>query len=589
MGSQRSKPIAARVAIFALPIALPIALPLAATLGGCGGGGGDSAPASNTAKGAPTTTGTSAPAGNAIVLHAACSSCSAADDSTYTGSGTAVWQAINTNASAIDVPVSIKGLSGQNVTLVFTNEGASAQRMPTIALNASSANMSASVMRAQSLAAATATATATTTSGENPTLAAIRDFNYQGWATLATKQVAPTALYSTNGTGTSTTTYNVGDTRTFYYADYSPRTTTLAQTMSTSNGTTVNLWVESAELGAAKISPQIIDTLIMKYAQPGGIYDMLTRIGGPLYGPNDQTSLIDGTHQPIDLVVMNFDHNNLPYGLIGYFWALNDFRNGAGQLAYSNESISLYLDSETLYLGGTFGMDQMLTTMAHESMHMQNFYRRAVLMGAQYAFEPWLEEMTAMMMEDWASGTIVPGYNAIRDMRFITYMTYAGHGSYNCGLTTWTPYGADCESYAVNGSFGGYLNRQFGLTFYQSLLNNKNHTVSLDILDDVIGNAEAGATVASELRDFADAASGLIPLSSNVRGFTFPARSEGGFTLPAIDPASLSNGVARALPTTVPASLAVLGAFPVVRPHVSGTYSETVHVPAGTTLSVVID
>lgn len=582
MGSQRSKSIAARVAAFALPIALP----LAATLGGCGGGGGDSAPTSNTAKGTPATTNTPAPAGTNSVLHAACSSCSAADDSTYTGSGTAVWQAVNTNASAIDVPVSIKGLSGQNVTLVFTNEGTSAQPMPAIALSASSAAMSASIMRAQSLAAATATVT--TASGENPTLAAIRDFNYQGWAKLATNRVAPAARYSTNGTGTSTT-YNVGDTRTFYYADYSPRTTTLAQTTNTSDGTTVNLWVESAELGAAKISPQIIGTLITKYAQPGGIYDMLTRVGGPLYGPNDQTSLIDGTHQPIDLVVMNFDHNNLPYGVIGYFWALNDFRKGAGQLAYSNESISLYLDSETLYLGGTYGMDQMLTTMAHESMHMQNFYRRAVLMGAQYAFEPWLEEMTAMMMEDWASGTIVPGYNAIRDMRFITYMTYAGRGSYDCGLTTWTPYGTDCESYAVNGSFGGYLNRQFGLAFYQSLLNNKNHTVSLDILDDVIGNAQAGATAASELRDFAAAASGLIPLSSNVRGFTFPARSEAGFTLPSIDPASLPNGVTRALPATVPATLAVLGAFPVVRPHVSGTYSETVHVPAGTTLSVVID
>ncbi len=45
-----------------------------------------------------------------------------------------------------------------------------------------------------------------------------------------------------------------------------------------------------------------------------------------------------------------------------------------------------------------------------------------------------------MMMEDWASGTIVPGYNAIRDARFVTYMTYAGHSSNNCGLTTWTPY-----------------------------------------------------------------------------------------------------------------------------------------------------
>ncbi|ACC72957.1 hemagglutinin [Paraburkholderia phymatum] len=577
MGSQRTTSIAASVA----------ALTLVATLAACGGGGGGNSTAvSNTAKGTPASSDVPIVAADGK-LHAACQRCSATDDSTYAGSGAGIWQAINPNASALDVPVSIKGLSGQNVTLVFTNESAGTQTMSPITL---SANMSTSVMRAQSQAAATSS----TTGSESATLAAIRDFNYQGWTQLATNQQATaTARYSTNGAATSAFysagTWQVGDTRTFYYADNSPRTTTLEQTATTSDGTTVNLWVESGEIGASKISPQIIHSLITQYAQAGGIYDMLVRVGGKLYGPNSQSSLIDGTHQPIDLVVMNFDHNGLPYGLLGYFWALNNFKTGAGQLAYSNQSISLYLDSETLYLGGTYGMNQMLTTMAHESMHMQNFYRRSVQMGAQYAFEPWLEEMTAMMMEDWASSGIVPGYNAIRDARFITYMTYGGHGSYNCGLTTWTPYGTDCESYAVNGSFGGFMNRQFGLSFFQSLLTNKNRTASLDILNEVIGNARAGATVPSTLRGFAAAASGLVPLSSNVAGFTFPARSESGFTLPAIDPASLYNGATRALPASVPATLAALGTFPVVRSHVSGTYSETVRVPVGTTLSVVVD
>ncbi|BCG01296.1 hypothetical protein PPGU19_058640 [Paraburkholderia sp. PGU19] len=566
MGSQRTTSTAAYLATWTL------ALSLAA----CGGGGG-SAPVSNTAKGTPTASSPSNVAADGK-LHAACQACSAADDSTYSGSCAGIWQAINPSASALDVPVSIKGLSGQNVTLVFTNESTSTQTMSSIAL---SANRSASIMRAQSQVAASPV------TSESPTLAAIRDFNYQGWTSLATNQVAAIARYSTNGA--TTTSYRIGDTRTFNYADNSPRTTTLAQTATTSDGTVVNLWVESGELGATKISPQIVTSLITQDAQAGGIYHMLVRVGGPLYGPNSQSSLIDGTHQPIDLVVMNFDNNGQPYGLLGYFWALNDFKKGAGELAYSNESISLYLDSETLYLGGTYGMNQMLTTMVHESMHMQNFYRRSVQMGAQYAFEPWLEEMSAMMMEDWASGTIVPGYNTIRDARFVTYMTYAGHGSYNCGLTTWTPYSTDCESYAVNGSFGGYLNRRFGMSFYQPLLTNKNHTASIDILNEVIGNAQAGATAPSMLRDFAAAASGLVPLSTNVAGFSLPARSENCFTLPAIDPTSLYNGVTRDLPGAVPATLAVPGTFPVVRSRVSGTYSEAVRVPVGATLSVVVD
>ncbi|WP_109477748.1 hemagglutinin [Paraburkholderia sp. C35] len=578
MGSPRTTSKSARIA--SVTLASAFTLTLAATLAACGGGGGGNAPVSNTAKGTPASTSPSNVAADGK-LHAACQSCSASDDSTYAGSGTGVWQAINPTGAALDVPVSIKGLSGQNVTLVFTNESTSTQTMSPISL---SANMSSSILRAQSQSASTGAAT---TTSESPTLAAIRDFNYQGWTSLAKNQVAATARYSTNGS--STPSYQVGDTRTFYYADNSARTTTLEQTATTSDGTTVNLWVESSELGTSKISPQIISSLITQYAQSGGIYDMLVRVGGPLYGPNSQSSLIDGSHQPIDLVVMNFDNNGQPYGLLGYFWALNNFKTGAGQLAYSNQSVSLYLDSETLYLGGTYGMNQMLTTMAHESMHMQNFYRRSVLMGAQYAYEPWLEEMSAMMMEDWASATIVPGYNAIRDARFVTYMTYQGHGSYNCGLTTWTPYATDCESYAVNGSFGGYLNRQLGLSFYQSLLTNKNHTASIDILNEVIGNAQAGATVPSMLRDFASAASGLVPLSSNVSSFIMPARNEGGFTLPAIDPTALYNGVTRDLPSSVPSTLAVLGTFPVVRSHVSGTYGETVRVPVGATLSIVID
>ncbi|MEI5998354.1 hemagglutinin [Paraburkholderia bengalensis] len=576
MGHPRIKPIAARLTTLAFAAAL-------AALAACGGGGGGSSPAANTAKGTPASNNPSGVAADGK-LHAACQSCSATGDSTYAGTGTGVWQAINPNAAAIDVPVSISGLSGQNVTLVFTNESASAQSMPPIALSAS---MSSSILRAQSQAAATPVSS----SGESATRAAIRDFNYRGWTAYATNPVTATARFATSGGsgGTAGPTWHVGDTRGFYYTDGTQRTTTLEQTANTSDGTVVNLWVESTEIGASRISPQIVNSLITQYAQAGGIYDMLVRVGGPLYGPNNQASLIDGTHQPIDLVVLNFDNNGQAFGLLGYFWSLNNFRRSSGLLATSNESVSLYLDSETLYLGGTYGMNQMLTTMAHESMHMQNFYRRSVLMGAQYAFEPWLEEMTAMMMEDWASGTIVPGYNAIRDARFVTYLTYAGHGSYNCGLTTWTPYGADCESYAVDGSFGGYLDRQFGLSFYQSLLGSRNHTDSLDILNDVIANARPGATVPSLLRDFAAASGGLVPLSSNVAGYTFPARNEGGFALPAIDPTSLYRGLTRALPNSVPAQLAPLGAFPVVRGRVSGTYSETVRVPVGTTLSVIVD
>jgi hypothetical protein len=67
-----------------------------------------------------------------------------------------------------------------------------------------------------------------------------------------------------------------------------------------------------------------------------------------------------------------------------------------------------------------------------------------------------------------------------------------------------------------------------------------------------------------------------------------PARSEGGFSLPAIDPSSLGRDK-RSLPQAVPDWLRKTGSFPLVRPDVKGTYTETVRVPAGTTLSVVVN
>lgn len=588
MRSVRSKSMAA----------CAVVMLFAAGLAGCGGGGGgDSSPAaSGTAKGTDTSTNTSTPATTTAVLadgnmHAACTGCGASDDSTYSGSGTGLWQALNTSAAAQNVPVSIKGLTGQNVTFVFTNESTSAQTVAALKLNpsVSAASSMSAVMRAQ-----TEPNVATSGAGENAALSAIRDFNAHGWAAYTSNASNPSAAassvarFSTAGTPSASVAYAIGAQRTFYYQDFSIRQTTLEQTATTSDGTTVNLWVENGELGASKVSPTLINTLLTRYAQAGGVYDMLTRIGGPLYGPNSHSELISGTGQPIDLVVMNFDHNNQPFGLLGYFWALNDFKTGSGQLAYSNQSISLYLDSETLYLGGAAGLQQITTTMAHESMHMQNFYRRAVLMGSQYAFDSWLEEMSAMMMEDWASTNLDPSYNAIRDLRFPTYLNYAGHGSYDCGLTNWTPFGTDCESYSVSGSFGGFLNRQLGLNFYKTLLYDKNQTDSLAILNDAIVQNRAGSSVQQELRHFAAAAAGLVPTTSaGVSNYLFAARSEGGFNLPAIDPSAYQS--MRDLPSAVPSALPSLGNFPVLRPAVSGTFNETVQVPAGTTLSVVVD
>lgn len=545
---------------------------LSAALAACGGGGDDGgAPAS---AGAPATNSNpaipSTPTTPTVVVASACGGCAAIDANTYAGSGTGVWEASNTSLAAADVPVHIAGLNGQDVSLVFTNDGATAQAMPGISLTAS--RFPAAL---QSLQLDNGTQDAEATKRR------IADFNRDGWATLVgDKRPQSFSTFAPQAPNFTTLT----NSRTWYHADNSARTATLRKQVTTQDGITVNFWVENGEEGTGKIDSTILDGLASAYANAGGIYDMLKSVGGVMWGAQSFPTLISGSGQPIDIVILNFDHNGQPYDLVGYFYARNNFKQSSQP--FSNESISLYLDAETLYLAGAAGMQQMRMTMAHEGMHMQNFYRRGVQQSSVYMYDTWLEEATAMMMEDFASFTIDPSYNAIRDVRFRDYVAY-GAGSYNCNLTVWRPFDANvCDSYSVSGAFGGFLNRQLGLAFYRNLLTNFSTTTSIGVLDSAIRSVLPGSGFTQQFAAWSATAASLMPASASPPGYGYPVRADGGFVLPLIDPASYAGR--RTLTTAVPQTLQAYASLPIVRQAVRGTYSETVRVPAGTQLSIVV-
>ena len=111
---------------------------------------------------------------------------------------------------------------------------------------------------------------------------------------------------------------------------------------------------------------------------------------------------------------------------------------------------------------------------------------------------------------------------------------------------------------------------------------------STGILDQAIKSQRPASAIGQELRRFTAASAGLIPLGAGIVQYSMPARSEDVFNLPAIDPASLGSGN-RKLPQSSPSLLQALASFPVIRSNVAGTYSETVRVPPGTTLSVIVN
>ncbi|WP_328623659.1 M30 family zinc metallopeptidase [Cupriavidus metallidurans] len=518
-----------------------------------------------TTSGAPSTPEPSPPKPT-NVMTPACSNCGAVDADTYAGTGVGVWKGINATADTVDMPIRISGLKGQDVTLVFTNHTGIARTMPNISLTTSQMpSIVASALRWDN--------------DTQETKRRISDFNREGWVALAGKR-GSTPYHSATSEPTPAAVHDV---RTWYHSDNSERSAMLVRQLKASDGTTINFWVEGSENDASKVSPDIVARLADSFASEGKIYDMLKSVGGPFWGPHAYFDVIPATGQPIDIVILNFDHNDQPFGGIGYFYGRNAIKKAAKTNPFSNESVSLYLDAETLYLGGEDGMRTMLLTMAHEAVHAQNFYRRGMLMGPKYSFDEWLEEASAMMMEDLASLSIDANYNAIRDVRFRDYIGYKA-GSYNCSLTTWTPFAASCDSYSVSGSLGGFLNRQLGLDFYKNLLTDTSSN-SVAVLDSAIRSVQPESSLGEQLRRFG-ATSGALMKSPSPAGFGFPERQDGPFTLPLIDPQALLP--VRTLTQSIPATLEAYANLPVVRSAVSGTYSETVKVPAGSTLSVVI-
>ncbi|MEM5430004.1 M30 family zinc metallopeptidase [Cupriavidus oxalaticus] len=555
-----------------LPVNLLAAIVAAALLAGCGGGGGDEASSTPPA----ATTGSSAAPLLVTGLDPACTGCGAASGSAYAGSGTGIWQQRNTTGADIDVRFALGGLAGQSLSLMLTNTSGGSTTLSSFqpaVLADTVSGLSTRALASVSAPAAAGAADAEATRRE------IADFNRSGWAERAAAAGQQRSVMSAPAPQPAL----LSDTRGWYHTDKTTRTASLVRQATTSDGVTVNVWVEDEEYAPNRVQLPLVDALAETFAGAAGkpgVYDMLKSVGGPLWGPhNFGSTLIAGSGQPIDIVILNFDRNSRPFGMVGYFWGLHNLRRSVE--ANSNESVSLYLDAETLYLGGDAGLQAMKMVMAHEGMHMQNFYRRGVLMGPSYAFQDWLEEMTAMMMEDFASYAIDSSFNNIRDVRMPDYVRT---NSSNCNLFQFTGFGQSCESYSVSGSFGGFLNRQLGLAFFRDLLARNGSTVSKTVLEEAIASAQPGTTLADLMRRWAVSANALLPSTGLPAGYGYPARSEGGFTLPAID----LQAYVPLRPAPAPQStLAAYGSYLVRTGAVSGTYTNTVRVPAGAVLSVV--
>ena len=536
-----------------------IALALGAVLAGCGGGGGGG------------------PSGPSSQLTAACSgtACGAANATTYSGQGVGVWSYTNTTQAEQQIPVALTNLGSKQVTLIYTNNGDASVPMPALTLTPPAATTATAQ---KSLSAAPATG--------NQIPERIRNFKPRLTAadTQARQSIKPQAA----------AILPVGSQRSWFVETGSSKIETRQATLRrqasvpTPTGTrTINVWLEDSEYDAAKVSDAMLDTLVQRFTSGSdAVYPLITGLSGEPWGAHSYSNLID-PDQPLDIVFVNFVPDRTPYGLLGYFWSLNNFKQDPANpdLKYSNQSLSFYMDTETLYLDPAAGMTNQISTLSHEFVHMTNFYRRSVQLskpGTDYAFDTFLEEMSAMMGEDIVAQRVTPGFNSIASGRVPSWLSRSG---FNCDPAAWSAdTAAPCFGYDVNGSLGAYLVRQYGVGFYKQLLSNTTSTDSLQVLGNAIQQA-GGPTLPVAIQRWG-ANIALLPADSP-SGFGWPARTEQGFTLAAINGSSLASS--RVLPTTVPVNLNARGHFPFLRqPDAQGTYQEQLRVPAGSTLTAVV-
>lgn len=497
--------------------------------------------------------------------------CGALGADAYAGTGVGVWTASNAGSTTMDIPVSISGANGKTATLIWTNLTGASQSTPSSAGALIQKTDEGDEKLARQRAA----------------LAQQREKVTAIFPALAKKKQANLLL----STLSAPKAYLLNDSKVWYDSiNARSVSTSLRSQAILSSGRQANVWVEDSEwngtgMGSSlQVSQAMADLLRERFATlDTGIHDMLTTLaGGRPWGTHSYPSDLIGASQDIHIIVSNLTRDQRAGGLLGYFDPANNFL--ATRLANSNEALLFFVDSESL-AANPLWQNVIVSTLAHELVHMINFYQRTVLKSTGSSvvqYDTWLEEMTAMMAQDIVD-TRLGSYHTLRDTWFPGWVA---SGAYNCNLTTYKE-DEPCFSYDVGGSFSGYLLRQYGTGLFRSLAQS-GEINSVTALDQAIRKYAADDGFAESLRRWGSAIA-LLDGSASPSRFGYPQRTEtvGGvlYTLPAI------NGVDYASLRSVPALPSSLQPYAHAAQIMSITdtiFTRKVTIPAGTAFTLVI-
>lgn len=291
----------------------------------------------------------------------------------------------------------------------------------------------------------------------------------------------------------------VGKTGRFYDAwdDEIPST---CRKVIAADGKTVNLWVANnawAGGGCTKsrcVSQAMLDTLGDRFLKAGAdndIFNASTTIFGAEWGTHSYGNMISPDNTVTILLADIEGDNSLSGGILGYFYARDNFLTSAA--ATSNQRLLLVLDSVMFAnpAGSTWEMtdywpQEFLATLGHEMQHMIHFYQKGVLREGTSA--TWLNEMCSLVAEDLLATRLgiagprgIPSSNGTAGSPGITAGRLGRFNYYDyLSLTRWLEGSVNdsgesnrLNSYALNYAFGAYLARNYGgAGFFRNLVQN---------------------------------------------------------------------------------------------------------------------
>lgn len=231
---------------------------------------------------------------------------------------------------------------------------------------------------------------------------------------------------------------------------YSPVSITVTVRARVTDGeTTAKVWVDNQvwTCGASQcVNHELVTEFADKFLRPGpanDVYDLVTATFGAPWGPHSKPNLIPASaSDTINIVMYKEDRG-------GYFDEEHFQRLGSFPELYSSEQVMFVVDSSLL----TAGMDDAVSTAAHEFQHVIDFYQRIVLRGG--GGDAWVNEMNAMVAQDLTvPGTlheILSTYNHNNDIR----------------ATVWDN---TITAYAINYALGAYLVRNYGAELFSRIM-----------------------------------------------------------------------------------------------------------------------